>query len=78
MAGVASFGMPMGNDKSAAANKARKDALARIALLKKKRWILLLILLVRLLSYFCLILLRLNVLLRIRVGRLGVPQRLQV
>ena len=36
MAGVASFGMPMGNDKSAAANKARKDALARIALLKKK------------------------------------------
>jgi hypothetical protein len=36
MAGFASFGMPMGNDKSAAANKARKDALARITLLKKK------------------------------------------
>ena len=36
MAGVASFGVPMGNDKSVAANKARKDALARIALLKKK------------------------------------------
>lgn len=36
MAGAASFGIPMGNDKSVAANKARKDALARIALLKKK------------------------------------------
>jgi hypothetical protein len=47
MAGFASFGMPMGNDKSAAANKARKDALARIALLKKKEMDTLLILLVR-------------------------------
>jgi len=36
MAGFGILGMPMGNDKSAAANKARKDALARIALLKKK------------------------------------------
>lgn len=35
MAGFASFGVPMGNDNSAAAQKARKDALARLALAKK-------------------------------------------
>ena len=35
MAGFASFGMPMGNDNSAAAQKARKEGLARIALAKK-------------------------------------------
>jgi len=35
MAGFASFGMPIGNDNSAAAKKARKEGLARIALAKK-------------------------------------------
>ena len=36
MAGFGILGMPMGNDNSAAAKKARKEALARIALLKNK------------------------------------------
>jgi len=36
MAGFGILGMPAGQDKSAAAAKARKEALARIALLKKK------------------------------------------